>query len=126
MIHLEHVSKCYSLRRHEGVSLRRMIQRTLLRAPRSGFHFALTDVSLDVERGASIAVLGVNGCGKTTLLKLMSGVTYPTSGVITTSGRVGGVVELGAGFHDDLTGVENVFLHGTLLGLSRREIRDRL
>ena len=80
MIHLEHVSKCYSLRRHEGVSLRRMIQRTLLRAPRSGFHFALTDVSLDVERGASIAVLGVNGCGKTTLLKLMSGVNVRLEG----------------------------------------------
>jgi lipopolysaccharide transport system ATP-binding protein len=126
VIRLQNVSKRYSLRRHEGASLAKALLRTVVRAPRSGYHYALTDVTLEVHRGSSLAVLGVNGGGKTTLLKLISGVTLPTTGTVEVRGRVGGVVELGAGFHLDLSGIENVFMHATLLGLSRAEIRRRL
>lgn len=126
VIELINVSKVYSLRRYEGASLSRMLARALRGRPRSGYHYALADLSLRVEPGQSVAVFGINGCGKTTLLKLISGITPASGGTIHVRGRVGGVVELSAGFHNDLNGIENVFLQGTILGLSRAEVRRRL
>lgn len=89
-------------------------------------HWALRDINMQVGAGESVALMGANGSGKSTLLRLITGVATPTSGTIQVQGRVGGVVDIGAGFHNDLTGFENIFLHGTLLGLSRAEIRRRL
>lgn len=90
-------------------------------------HFwALNDVSFRVEPGDSLGLIGPNGAGKTTTLKLLSNITHPTSGHITTNGRVSSLIELGAGFHPELTGRENIFLNGAILGLSRREIQRRL
>ena len=120
MIRLEHVAKCFPLR-HE----RRLLPRVLT-GRRTAVHWALLDVTLHVEQGQSLALLGVNGCGKTTLLRLISGVTTPSLGKLRVAGRVGGLIELGAGFHPDLTGMENIFLNGTLLGMSRREIKAKL
>jgi ABC-type polysaccharide/polyol phosphate transport system ATPase subunit len=83
---------------------------------------ALRDVSIDVPRGAGLGVIGRNGAGKTTLLKLISRVTWPTSGHVRVAGHVVSLIELGAGFHPELTGRENVYLGGGLFGLTRREI----
>jgi ABC-type polysaccharide/polyol phosphate transport system ATPase subunit len=87
--------------------------------------WALRDVSFDVAEGQGLGVIGSNGAGKTTLLKLISRVTWPTEGRVRVAGRVVSLIELGAGFHPELTGRENVYLGGGLFGLSRREIDKR-
>jgi ABC-type polysaccharide/polyol phosphate transport system ATPase subunit len=84
--------------------------------------WALRDVSIDIRVGAGLGVIGRNGAGKTTLLKLISRVTWPTSGAVRVGGHVVSLIELGAGFHPELTGRENVYLGGGLFGLTRREI----
>src|SRR6185295_7298553 len=84
--------------------------------------WALRDVSLDVRVGAGLGIIGRNGAGKTTLLKLISRVTWPTSGAVRVGGHVVSLIELGAGFHPELTGRENVYLGAGLFGLTRREI----
>ncbi len=86
--------------------------------------WALRDVSLRAEPGEAIGLVGRNGSGKTTLLKLVSGIFKPTSGRIETGGRIGSLLELGAGFHPDFTGRENVYLNGSIHGLSRARIRE--
>lgn len=87
--------------------------------------FALNDVSLVVEQGESVALLGFNGSGKSTLLKHISGVMTPDSGTVRTRGRVAGLIEVGAGFHHDLTGRDNVYLNGAILGMSEQQINER-
>lgn len=89
-------------------------------------HWALRDVSLSVAAGECLGVIGGNGSGKTTLLQVIGGVLRPTRGTVTVDGRLSSLVELSAGFHRDLTGRENVLIGGVLLGLSRREVRERL
>jgi ABC-type polysaccharide/polyol phosphate transport system ATPase subunit len=90
-----------------------------------GWRWALRDMSLLAEPGDSIGLVGVNGSGKTTLLKILSGVMYPFAGRVQVGGRVGALIEVRAGIHPDLTGRENVFLFGSLLGLRRREVSRR-
>ena len=85
---------------------------------------ALDDVTFDVHQGETIALLGFNGSGKSTLLKLISGVLRPDGGRVRTRGRVAGLIEGGAGFHPDLTGRENVFLNGAILGMTEKQIED--
>jgi lipopolysaccharide transport system ATP-binding protein len=87
--------------------------------------WALRDVDLDFPRGRMIGIIGSNGSGKSTLLKLIGGILKPTAGAITVAGRVSALIELGAGFHPEFTGRENVYVNGILLGLTRAEIRDR-
>ncbi len=87
--------------------------------------WALRDVSLDLPRGRMVGIVGSNGSGKSTLLKLVGGILKPTAGSIRVSGRVSALIELGAGFHPEFTGRENVYVNGILLGLSRAEIRER-
>jgi ABC-type polysaccharide/polyol phosphate transport system ATPase subunit len=87
---------------------------------------ALRDVSFRVEPGSAVGLVGRNGSGKTTLLRLLSGIIRPTSGHVEVGGRVGSLLELGAGFHPDLTGRENVFLNGSIHGLKRAYIREQL
>jgi lipopolysaccharide transport system ATP-binding protein len=88
--------------------------------------WALRDVSLEVRRGTSLGVIGRNGAGKSTLFKLLSGITAPTRGRIVLNGHVAALIEVGSGFHPELTGRENVFLSGSLLGMTRREIAAKL
>jgi len=88
--------------------------------------WALKDVSFRVEPGESLGLIGPNGAGKTTTLKLLSNITQPTSGRIEVSGRLSSLIELGAGFHPELSGRDNIFLNGAILGLKRREIQRKL
>ena len=86
---------------------------------------ALKGIDLVIDEGESVAILGLNGSGKSTLLKLISGVMQPDGGELLTRGRVAGLIEVGAGFHPDLSGRENVFLNAAILGMSRKEIEAR-
>ncbi|HRK22373.1 MAG TPA: ABC transporter ATP-binding protein [Fimbriimonadaceae bacterium] len=86
----------------------------------------LNGVTFNVAKGESVAVVGKNGAGKSTLLSLVARVYKPTSGAVEINGRVAPLLELGAGFHPDLTGIENVFFNGVILGLTRKEIKERL
>jgi ABC-type polysaccharide/polyol phosphate transport system ATPase subunit len=87
--------------------------------------WALREVSFEVQRGEALGLIGPNGAGKTTVLKLVSRVTRPTEGKLSTHGRLSSLIELGAGFHPELSGRDNVFLNGVLLGLTRRQIKQR-
>lgn len=87
--------------------------------------WALKDINLTVPKGRMIGIIGSNGSGKSTLLKLMAGIMRPTSGGVRVNGRVSALIELGAGFHPELSGRENIFINGIILGLSKKEIQDR-
>jgi ABC-type polysaccharide/polyol phosphate transport system ATPase subunit len=100
-----------------SLALRRRVRREEI--------WALRDVDLEIEEGEVVGVVGLNGAGKTTLLKILSRITFPTTGVSRTRGRVGALLEVGTGFHRELTGRENVFLNGAVLGMKRKEVRRR-
>src|ERR1041385_2285623 len=83
---------------------------------------ALDDIDIDIEEGTTVGILGHNGSGKSTLLKCIAGILQPTSGEIITRGRLAALLELGSGFHPELTGRENIYMNGSILGLSKRDI----
>jgi ABC-type polysaccharide/polyol phosphate transport system ATPase subunit len=120
----EHASRHFKVYPHETRRLKdAVVARGRSKATRV---VALEDVSFRVEPGSAVGLVGRNGSGKTTLLRLLSGIIKPTSGSVEIGGRVGSLLELGAGFHPDLSGRENVFLNGSIHGLKRAYVREQL
>jgi ABC-type polysaccharide/polyol phosphate transport system ATPase subunit len=122
------VAKRYALARARGYGTLRESLASLISGRNGGDErelWALRDVDLVVAEGDALGIIGRNGAGKTTLLKIVSHITEPTAGVARMRGRVGSLLEVGTGFHPELTGAENVYLNGAILGMSRREIRRR-
>ena len=141
MIKIDHVSKQYILGQIGGTTLRDELQRLHARVHgkedptrkigarefRKGETFlALDDVSFEVKPGERVGIIGRNGAGKSTLLKLISRVTAPTSGMIGLNGRVASMLEVGTGFHSELTGRENIYMNGAILGMSKRELDAKI
>lgn len=127
-VKLDNVSKRYRIPRVKDGSashsrLRRRLE-SLWTRPEA--FYALRDVSFDVRRGEALGIVGRNGAGKSTVLKLLSNITLPTFGEIAISGRLSALIEIGSGFHPELTGRENVFLNGSILGMRRSEIGRKL
>ncbi len=121
------VSKRFAIRHEAQRSFQSTFIRLFHREKRTSQTFwPLRDISFRVNRGDCYGLIGRNGSGKSTLLKLISGILVPTAGQITTRGRIASLLELGAGFHPELTGRENIFLNGSVYGLSRSQIRTRL
>lgn len=119
-IDVANVSKQFTLRHNR--SLKELAVAAIRGKDLSDTFLALDSVNFTVSEGETVALIGFNGSGKSTLLKLISGVLLPDSGTIRTRGRVAGLIEVGAGFHPDLTGRENVFLNGAILGMSQPQI----
>ena len=117
-IEIRDVSKMFRLYREKPSSLK---QRLLTSRARADEFWALRDIALDVAEGSTFGLIGHNGSGKTTLLKCIAGILRPTTGTIRQRGRLAALLELGAGFHPELTGRENVYLNASFLGMSRRE-----
>ncbi|PIS09484.1 sugar ABC transporter ATP-binding protein [Candidatus Beckwithbacteria bacterium CG10_big_fil_rev_8_21_14_0_10_34_10] len=86
--------------------------------------WALKNISLQLKKGEKLGIIGPNGAGKSTLLKLISGITYPTKGKVKTKGKIASLIDLSAGFHPDLTGEENIYINGLLLGMNKKEIKN--
>jgi ABC-type polysaccharide/polyol phosphate transport system ATPase subunit len=122
VIHLENVSVQYSIPRERITSFKEYAIRLLQQKISKDDFFALRDVSFEIGRGESFGIIGRNGAGKSTLLKVIARVIRPTEGRVHLKGRIAPLLELGAGFHPELTGRENVYLNGTLLGHKRTEI----
>jgi ABC-type polysaccharide/polyol phosphate transport system ATPase subunit len=127
-IELAHVSKIYRRYggRHFATLKSALLQRSIVNdlQPRETFP-ALKDVSFTVAKGSTFGVMGRNGSGKSTALKLVAGITKPTTGTVRVDGRISALIELGAGFHPEISGRENVFINGIMLGLTKREIQSR-
>jgi ABC-type polysaccharide/polyol phosphate transport system ATPase subunit len=122
-LRLDRIGKKYKLRANGG-SPKRWYRRAF--AKHSSEMWALRDVSFDVKQGEALGIVGHNGAGKTTILKLLASITTPTCGEITIRGRLAALVEVGSGFHPELSGRENVYLHGAMLGMRRSEIARKM
>ena len=125
-IEVKNLTKCFRVVHREGSIKSAMLQRLRLRRSRVSEFVALDDISFQIPRGQTVGVVGRNGSGKSTLLALLSRIYRPTSGTIRVQGRVATLLELGAGFHPEFTGLENIFLNGVILGIPRAEIEARL
>ncbi len=123
-IQVDHVSKVYRLYEKPRDRLKEAF--SLTRKAYYKEHYALQDVSFSVGRGETVGIIGVNGAGKSTILKIITGVLNPTGGNIAVNGRISALLELGAGFNMEYTGIENVYLNGTMIGFSREEIDKKL
>ena len=122
-IKVEHVDKVYKL--YEKPS-DRMKEALGLAKNKHTNHSALKDVNIDIYKGETVGIIGTNGSGKSTILKIITGVLNPTAGKVTVDGRISALLELGAGFNMEYNGIENIYLNGTMIGFSEKEITEKL
>lgn len=123
-IEVKHLVKCYRLYQQPKDRLKEALSLT-----HKSYHqdfYALHDVSFSIRKGESVGIIGTNGSGKSTLLKIIVGVLNGTSGTVQANGRISAMLELGAGFNMDYTGIENIFFHGTIMGIPREEMEKRM
>ena len=123
-IKVDNVSKLYKL--YDKPSDRFKEALGLTKEKKYREHYALSDVSFEVKKGETVGIIGTNGSGKSTILKIITGVLNPTSGKVDVSGRISALLELGAGFNMEYTGVENIYLNGTMMGYSKEEVDAKL
>lgn len=123
-IKVEHLDKMYKLYDHQKDRVRDALG--LTRKKLYHEHYALHDVSLTVSQGETVGIIGTNGSGKSTILKIITGVLNPTAGNVEINGRISALLELGAGFNMEFTGIENIYLNGTMIGFSKAEIDEKL
>lgn len=124
VISVEHVSKSFKVYFDKGYTLKDKL--LFWKRNRHEKRDVLNDVSFKIKKGESIGLIGRNGCGKSTMLKMLTRIYYPNAGKITVNGRVSSLIELGAGFHPDMTGRENIYINASIYGLSKKEIDKRL
>lgn len=123
-IKVDHISKIYKLYNNPMDRLKESLG--LTRKKKYTEYYALKDVNIEVKRGETVGIIGTNGAGKSTILKIITGVLTPTSGNVEINGRISALLELGAGFNMEYTGLENVYLNGTMIGFTREEIDAKL
>lgn len=123
-IQVKHLSKMYKLYNKPSDRLKESLG--LARKKNYQERYALTDVNFEVKKGETVGIIGTNGSGKSTILKIITGVLHPTEGEAKVDGRISALLELGAGFNMEYTGIENVYLNGTMMGFSEKEIDARL
>lgn len=128
VISFENVSKTYPLYHHITGGIKNLLFNFSegLKSIRNSKYEALHEISFEVFKGETLGIIGKNGAGKSTILGLIAGVLKPTKGTVTVSGRISPLLELGAGFHPELTGRENIVLKGTLIGLTRADVLARM
>lgn len=124
VITVDHVSKDFKVYFDKGYSLKEKL--LFWRRNRHETRNVLNDISFTVKKGESIGLIGRNGCGKSTMLKMLTRIYYPNKGKIKVDGRVSSLIELGAGFHPDMTGRENIYINASIFGLTRKEIDKRV
>ena len=124
LISVKKVSKVYRL---YDRAIDRLLESISIR--KKSYHkdfFALQDISFSVKKGEAVGIIGTNGSGKSTMLKIITGVLTPTSGSVETKGTICALLELGAGFNQDYTGIENIYMNGTMMGISKEEMDKKL
>ncbi|MGB9749948.1 MAG: ABC transporter ATP-binding protein [Caldisericia bacterium] len=125
IINLENVSLKFKLQKERSPSIKEFTVKLITRKVSYSDFYALKDINLNIKKGESIGIIGRNGAGKTTLLRVIAGIYKPTSGKVYVKGKIMPIIELGAGFDMELTGRENIFLNGLLLGMTRKEIEKK-
>ena len=127
-IEARQIGKCYNLYEHEGDRLRQLLWGRWLRPSKPYYRefWALKEVSFSIAPGEVVGIVGRNGAGKSTLLQMVCGTLQPSNGELQVKGRVAALLELGAGFNPDFTGLENIYMNAAILGLSRAQVDERL
>jgi len=126
MIELKNVSVVFKRNSEKMTSLKEYFINSLRKKIRKEQFVALENINITIEEGEVVGLLGLNGAGKSTLLKVISGIIKPTTGEVKLNGKMAPLIELGAGFDPELTGRENIFLNGSLLGFSKKELKERI
>ena len=123
LIKIENVSKSFKLYHNMYDKVKNMFS---FNKSSIKLHNVLKNVSLNVDKGETVAILGMNGCGKTTLLRLISGISFPDSGNINRNGKITSILSLGSGFHPDFSGLDNIKFYASIMGLSKKEIKSKI
>lgn len=123
-IRVDHVTKKYNIYNNSSDRVKEIFD--FRGKSHHGEYFALNDISFTVCKGETFGIIGTNGAGKSTLLKMITGVANPTNGEIKVDGRISALLELGAGFNRNYTGIENIYLNGTMMGFTRQEMNSRI